>query len=523
MSVLIFLIVYYLLLSVSLYLIFPKCGQKAVHGLIPGYNFVIWAKMVGRKPSHAIWLLIPIVNFFIYFGLVIDLARSFNRLSFLHATLAVLFAPLYFVYLAKSKEDQYIGPTVLLEREYKEKIMLADKENKTYLVKKLQANNPYSKSAGREWVEAAVFSIFVAAFIRMFMIEAFTIPTSSMEGSLLVGDYLFVSKMSYGVRMPKTVIQVPLLHNRIPIIDRESYLKKPQLPYRRFFKFNEVQQGDLVVFNWPAGDSIYLTASRSFSVNQIQVAGPEEVARFSNETIIHRPVDKTDFYIKRCVAAPGTVFELRNGFVYIDGEPIDEPEKIQFRYQIQSGVPLSPATFERLEIYMGDHIPPNLFHLNQAQVEAMRSLDNSISVERVDPGVRNPQYLFPHDPENFPGFDWDNYGPIPIPGIGETVQIDHSNIALYRRIINVYEDNDLQVTEDGIFINGEKTTEYTFQQNYYWMVGDNRHNSEDSRVWGYVPEDHVVGKPLFIFFSTRNANMGDGIRWNRVFKSARGI
>ena len=523
MSVLIFLIVYYLLLSISLFMIFPKCGQKAIHGLIPGYNFVIWAKIVGRKPWHALWLLVPIVSFFIYFGLVIDLARSFNRLTFLDSTLAVLFAPFYFMFLAKSEQEKYVGPTVILEREYKEKIQQAEKEKNEYLLKKLHAKNPYKKSSGREWAEAAVFSIFVAAFIRMFMIEAFTIPTSSMEGSLLVGDYLFVSKMSYGVRMPQTVIQVPLLHNRIPFINRESYLKNPQLPYRRFFQRNEVQEGDLVVFNWPAGDSIYLTPNRSWSVNQIQLASPEEQAQFRNHPIIHRPMDKTDFYIKRCVGGPGSMFEMRNGYIYIDGEPVEEPEKLQFRYRVQSAAPISPTTFERLEVYMGDHIQPDIYHLDKQQVEALRSLDNSITVERLDPAVRNPHHLFPHDPENFPGFTWDDYGPIPIPAKGETVELDHSNIALYRRIINVYEDNDLEVRADGIYINGELATAYTFQQNYYWMVGDNRHNSEDSRVWGYVPEDHVVGKPLFIFFSTRNANMRDGIRWNRVFKSAKGI
>lgn len=506
-------------------MIFPKCGEKAVYGLIPGYNFVIWAKIVGRKPLHALWLLVPIVSFFIYFGLVIDLARSFNRLTFLDSTLAVLFAPIYFMFLAKSEQEQYVGPTVILEREYKEKIQQVEKEKNEYQLKKLHAKNPYKKSSGREWAEAAVFSIFVAAFIRMFMVEAFTIPTSSMEGSLLVGDYLFVSKMSYGVRMPQTVIQVPLLHNRIPFINRESYLKNPQLPYRRFFQRNEVQAGDLVVFNWPAGDSIYLTPTRSWSVDQVRRMPSEHQANFRGQKIISRPMDKTDFYIKRCVAGPGSIFELRDGNVFIDGEPFDEPKDIQFRYEVISNAPISTNTFNRLDInILSDYIPrKKAFHLNQKQVEGLRTLDDGIMVNRLRPTPESPYHLFPHDPENFPGFTWDDYGPIPIPGRGETVQIDHSNIALYRRIINVYEDNDLDVRADGIYINGELATEYTFQQNYYWMVGDNRHNSEDSRVWGYVPEDHVVGKPLFIFFSTRNANMRDGIRWNRVFKSAKGI
>nr|MBS0037439.1 signal peptidase I [Saprospiraceae bacterium] len=520
MSVLIFLIVYYLLLSVSLYFLFPKCGREATNGLIPGLNFAVWAEIVGRKRWHALWLLFPIVNFFIFFGLVIDMARSFGRLSLLDSTLAVLFGPFYFFYLTFTDTQKYEGPILLHEREYKSKIDRAKEEGKDYQVQKLESNNPYRKSVGREWIEAAVFSIFVAAFIRMFMVEAFTIPTSSMEGSLLVGDYLFVSKMHYGLRTPMTVVQVPLLHNRIPFFNTESYLKRPQLPYFRFGKFQEIERGDMVVFNWPAGDSIYLLPHRSYSVSQIEVGPEESKSQFRNMEVIHRPVDKTDFYIKRCVGLPGTVFEMREGKVYIDGKAIEEPEKLQFRYRVQTGVQIAPSTLDRLDISMGDHIPPNIFHLNDYQVDALRSLDNSIKVERMYPGVSTPQYLFPHDPENFPDFGWDNYGPIPIPAEGETVALDQTNIALYRRIINVYEDNDLEIRDDEILINGEVATTYTFKQNYYWMVGDNRHNSEDSRVWGYVPEDHIVGKPLFIFFSTKNANMGDGIRWDRIFKSA---
>ncbi len=524
MSVLIFLIVYYLLLSVSLYFLFPKCGHKAVHGLIPGLNFAVWAEIVGRKRLHALWLLVPIVNFFIFFGLIIDMARSFGRLSLSHATLAVISGPLYFFYLAFTKTEIYEGPTLTKEREYRARIEQAKKDGKDYQVKKLENKNPYKKSVGREWIEAAVFSIFVAAFIRMFMIEAYTIPTSSMEGSLLVGDYLFVSKMHYGVRTPMTVIQVPLLHNRIPFFNTESYLKKPQLPYFRFGKFEEIDHGDLVVFNWPAGDSIYLLPHRSYSANQVKMGSDQLKRQFRNMEVIHRPVDKTDFYIKRCVGLPGSTFELREGRVYIDGQPVDEPEKLQFLYQVESSVQISPTTLDRMDInLMEGDVSRNIYYLNEQQVEAVRSLDRSIRVERLSPDVQGPYHLFPHDPENFPDFTWDNYGPIPIPAAGETVAIDHSNISLYRRIINVYEDNDLEVREHQIFINGEPASEYTFQQNYFWMVGDNRHNSEDSRVWGFVPEDHIVGKPLFIFFSTKNANMSDGIRWNRIFKSASGL
>jgi len=522
-SVLIFFIVYYLLLSISFYFLFPRADKKATDGLIPGLNFAVWAELVGRKRLHALWLLVPLVNFFIFFGLAIDTARSFGRLSLLDATLAVLFMPFYFFWLSFSKEIKYEGPTLVAEREYHAKIEDAKEQGKKLLVRKLEANNPYRKTVAREWFEAAVFAVFVAAFIRMFMIEAFTIPTSSMEGTLLVGDYLFVSKMHYGIRMPMTVVQLPLLHNRIPMIDRESYLKNPQLSYRRLGSFQEVKENDLVVFNWPAGDSIYLLPHRSYSVNQIRQGSEEQQRRFEGLDIITRPVDKTDFYIKRCVGAPGTTFELRDGLVYIDGQRRENPENLQFRYELQSGVPISPETFERLDINPGDRVGRTQFHLNEQQVQALRTLDESITVTPVNPDPGAPTYLFPHDPENFPDFDYDNYGPIPIPAEGQTVSIDHSNIALFERIINVYEDNELRITDDAIYINGGPATQYTFKQDYYWMIGDNRHNSEDSRVWGYVPADHIVGKPLFIFFSTRNANMRDGIRWDRVFKSTSGL
>ncbi|TVR82163.1 MAG: signal peptidase I [Saprospirales bacterium] len=501
-------------------MLFPKCGKKATDGLIPGLNFAIWAEIVGRKRLHALWLLVPLVNFFIFFGLAIDTARSFGRLSLLDATLAVLFMPFYFIFLARSGSDQYEGPTLLAEREYRKKVEDAKEAGKKHLVRKLEQNNPYRKTVAREWFEAAVFSIFVAAFIRMFMIEAFTIPTSSMEGTLLVGDYLFVSKMSYGVRMPMTVVQVPLLHNRIPFINRESYLKNPQLSYRRIGARKSVQQNDLVVFNWPAGDSVYIFPNRTYSANQVRQGSPEFQRNFVGKDIVHRPVDKTDFYIKRCVGMPGTTFEIRDRVIYVDGNPIPQPEKVQFRYLVDTGVPISTSTLDRLGINLNDMGGRNQFHLNNEQVEALRSLDPSVTVDLVEPRLETNTHLFPHDPDNFPGFDYDNYGPIPIPAKGQTLSIDHSNIALFKRIISVYENNDLEIKPDAIYINGKLTTEYTFGQNYYWMVGDNRHNSEDSRVWGYVPEDHVVGKPVFIFFSTKNASMREGIRWERVFKSA---
>ena len=228
--------------------------------MIPGVNFLEWAKLIGRKPAFALWLLFPIVNIFIFCGMAVDLSRSFGKDKFWHATLSVIYAPFMFFIIARNEDDKYEGPILVKEKEYKEKLRAALATKNDYEYKKLTANDPFRKNVIREWVESIVFAVFAAAFIRMFLIEAYVIPTGSMEGSLLVGDYLFVSKVNYGIRTPQTVLQVPLLHNRIPGIDRESYLTNPRLPYKRFFKFNDVERFDPVVFNYPEGDSVYVNA-----------------------------------------------------------------------------------------------------------------------------------------------------------------------------------------------------------------------------------------------------------------------
>lgn len=515
-----------MLLSISLYLLFPKAGVDAVKGLIPGVNFIEWCKLIGRKPTYALLLLIPIVNIFIFCGMAVDLARSFKLYAYKDTALAVLYAPLKFFLMAKNDDVQYDEPTLPKERAYAEAIASAIKADNTYELKKLHENNPYKKSTAREWAESLFFAVFAAAFIRMFLIEAYVIPTPSMEGSLNVGDYLFVSKAHYGIRMPQTVAMVPLLHNRIPILNTESYLKSPSLGYTRLPAITNVKRNDPFVFNWPAGDSVYITPSRSYSLEQVRrkpnINDPALAKLIRKKDFVARPMDKTDFYIKRAVGIPGDKLEIRNRQLYINDAKAKNPEHVQFLYEVSvpSGVNLNKL--EEWEIDEGDWIyphglsKPNFVYLDAKQVEQLKSLDPEVKVI-VRGNSAGGQ--FPYT-EASKSWSVDDYGPINIPAAGQTVNLTLDNLPMYRRIIDVYEHNDLAIANGQIMINGEAATSYTFKQDYYWAMGDNRHASEDSRDWGFVPADHIVGKPLFIWFSTKEGNIFNGINWNRIFRSA---
>jgi len=526
----ILLLVGYVLLSASLYFLFPKAGVEAWKGLVPGLNFVEWCRLIGRKGRHAAWLLVPIVNIFIYAGMTIDMVRSFQKYSFLDSVLAVLFAPFYFFYLAFKEEEQYDGPTLEKERAYKAQLAEAKANNRSREVKKLERNNPYHKSPSREWAEAVIFAVFAAAFIRMFLIEAYVIPTSSMEGSLLVGDFLFVSKAHYGIRTPETVAMVPLLHNRIPILGTESYLKKPKLKYNRLPALESIDHNDPVVFNYPEGDSVYIFPDRTWSIYDYRRGAiPPQYARMIKSgavKLVTRPMDKKDHYIKRGIGMPGDSLQIIDRQVHINGEPAQNPKHMQFMYEVyfpSGGV--NTSKFSEWGISEEDLIAQQgnnayIIVLSEDQKEKLNALDGDIQIKHFDMSRvdNNPNKLFPHDPDNFGGWTVDNFGPIYIPKKGATVAISPDNIALYRRVIETYEDNDLEIRNGQIYINGEQAGEYTFQMNYYWMMGDNRHNSEDSRVWGFVPEDHVVGKPVIIWFSTREGQLSKGVNWKRIFK-----
>ncbi len=525
MAIFLFLVLSYLLLSVALYFVFAKAGEKPWKGLVPGLNFVLWARLIGRKPEYALLLLVPIVNIFIYAGMAVDMARSFGKFSFWQAALAVIYAPGYFLYLGLRPEEKYLGPALEAERAFMRRLEEARQKGDKRTLRKLMRHNPYQKSALREWAEAIIFAVFAAAFIRMFLIEAYTIPTSSMEQTLLVGDFLFVSKVNYGIRTPQTVLMVPLLHNRIPGLDRESYLAKPNIPFTRLPALERIDHNEIVVFNYPEGDSVYVFPQRTWSVHDFRRGSiPEPYAqaiRSGRVELVVRPIDKKDHYIKRCIGLPGDTLEIRNRQVYINGRPAPNPEKMQFLYRITPPNRINPKKLEAWGVNTAESNPAaGLFFLTREQVEKIKALDPDIQVEVLSPDNPNPYHLFPHDPEHFPGWTVDNYGPVWIPKKGATIELKPENIAMFRRVITAYEHHTLEMRDGKFFIDGKEAKTYTFQQDYYWMMGDNRHNSEDSRVWGFVPHDHVVGKPLFIWFSLKNGSLRHGIRWNRLFMSA---
>ena len=557
-----FLIISYIILSVSLFFLFPKANVAGWKGLIPGLNFYEWGQVIGRKKWYFLWLLFPIVNLFIFVSMAIDLVRSFGRYGFRDAVITFVYAPISFFRIAFDNKSEYVGKTVVLEREFNKKlkeakikpdvqdylkllskkpknkslerefnrkIRLATAKEDVKAFLKLANNNPYKKSIYREWTESLVFAIFAAAFIRMFLIEAYVIPTPSMEGSLNVGDFLFVSKAHYGIRTPMTVAMVPLLHNRIPRFNRESYLSKPSLPYYRLKAIESIERGSPFVFNWPVGDSIYLTSQRSYTVNQvklnpeIKLYDRELKKKVDRNDVIIRPVDKKDHYIKRCVGIAGDTLQIIDQEIYINGELQEAPEHRQFLYYLTKPLKINKKKLEEWGVDAADAAQTAGgkivgYYLDAEQVEKI----NEASGDSILIVAKKPvdQTLFPFDKKYFGKWSVDNYGPVYIPQKGATTALNLSNLALYRRVIEVYENNDLEVKGDRIFINGEERDSYTFQQDYFWAMGDNRHNSEDSRAWGFVPEDHVVGKPLFIWFSTKNGNLANGVNWDRIFKSA---
>ncbi len=530
MSILLFITLTLILMSLSGYLLFPKLDLPAWKGAVPVLRWMEISEKVGRSRWFGIMSAIPILNIFIITGLSAALVRSFGKLSLADTTVAVLYNPIAFYLLSKDASASFKEPVITKEREYLDQLKAAKEESNEKRFDRLIKANPYKKGILREWFESIVFAVFAAAFIRMFFIEAYVIPTPSMEGTLLVGDFLFVSKMSYGIRTPQTIAMIPLLHNRIPFLHKESYLSKPSLPYYRLPPRSLPQRNDPFVFNWPVGDSVYITGTRSYTLSQVERAkesylqhDPELNDLVNNQKYVVRPLDKKDHYIKRCVGIAGDSLQVIEGKLYINGQLGEQPPHVQLRYRVSGDVSsINPKRWEEWGIEKEDIWQSEMgsgFVLDETQVAHLKGAAPNIQVTQVIFGS-DPVNLFPHDPVHFPNWSVDNYGPIWIPKAGSTIQLSKENIALYQRIIAVYEGNTIETTGETFKINGEDTRSYTFKQNYYWAMGDNRHNSEDSRSWGFVPFDHVMGKPALIWLSTKNASIRNGIRWNRLFTPA---
>ncbi len=457
-------------------------------------------------------------------------------MTFTQSTLAVVFPPAALYPIAKNPDIKFIGPAYLKEKELRKELQKAIKDRDDRKYQRIKKENPFARSTMREWVESIIFAVFAAAFIRMFLIEAYLIPTPSMEGSLKVGDFLFVSKAHYGIRTPMTIAMVPLLHNRIPLLNTESYFEKPSLPYWRLPALTEIKRNDPIVFNWPVGDSVYIAPDRSWNYEQIK-ANPVLKDYVRGLKLITRPLDKKDHYIKRCVGMPGDTFQIINQQIYINGKPSENPKQLEFLTKIYS--PSGAISVKRLKtlgvstqfFQKADTFETAFaYYLSEEHKQKIKNLDPNIQFSTpkqiMDPGG-SPYFSnfpskaqFPNDPVHFPNWTIDDYGPIWIPAKGATIKLTEQNIAIYARAIAVYEKNQLEFKDKQFYINGQATDQYTFKQNYYFAMGDNRHNSEDSRFWGFVPHDHIVGKPLFIWFSLKNGRLRDGINWKRIFRSA---
>ncbi|MCK9291736.1 MAG: signal peptidase I [Bacteroidales bacterium] len=483
--------------------LFIKAGVQGFHTLIPFWNLYMFLKIIKKPLWWYIFIIIPFINIFVYMLMIIELIRCFGHEKLWQQLLAVLFPVVYFPYLSIQNID-YQDP------QFKVKV---------------------AKGPLREWVDAIIFAVVAATIIRTFLFEAYTIPTSSMEKSLLVGDFLFVSKIAYGPRLPNTPIAFPFVHHTLPWSQTaSSYVEWVKWPYYRFAGLGPIKRNDAVVFNYPDGDTVSLRFQSNVSYYQlVRQYGRERV--WSDERnfgkIVSRPVDKRENYIKRCVGLPGDTIEIRQGDLYVNGELNQSPGIIQFRYHVVTdGTGINQRLLNKLNITegrMGNSSGEYVFWISEAIANELKTLGNVKSVTRMleNAGERHDE-VFPNS-EVYP-WNIDNYGPLVIPAKGVTVDLTQETLPLYRRIIHAYEGNTISMDEQGnILINGRKETSYTFAMDYYWMMGDNRHNSADSRIWGFVPQDHIVGKAVFVWLSLdKEKSLFDGkIRWNKSMRVVR--
>ena len=374
-----------------------------------------------------------------------------------------------------------------------------------------------------EWIDAIIFAVIAATIIRMFFIEAYTIPTSSMEKSLLVGDYLFVSKVSYGPRIPNTPIAFPFAHHTLPLTKTTpAYLEWVKWPFKRLSGLGDVERYNCVVFNFPEGDTVVLERQNESYHQLCRDYGRNNIHKQFN--VVVRPVDKKENYIKRCVAIPGDKLQVKHGQLFINDAEQKLYSGMQYKYIIvTNGTRINPKILKRIGVSFEDqersYISSNQFvlPLQKIMVDKIKKLPNVISITKYENKNDAHAYIWPHNVN----FTWneDNFGPITIPKKGESINLSLTNLPLYQRLITAYEGNDLVVKDSVIYINGNVADTYTFNMDYYWMMGDNRHSSQDSRFWGFVPEDHIVGKALFIWLSLDKDNKFlKKIRWNRFFK-----
>ena len=468
--------------------LYKTAGRKPWEALIPVYNAIILMKIIGRPTWWTILLFIPIINLIMFPVIWVETLRSFGKNSSLDTFLTIITLGFYIYYINYTQKLNYKAERNLMP------------ENKT-----------------ADTISSLLFAIIVATIVHTYFIQPYTIPSSSLEKSLLIGDFLFVSKINYGARVPMTAIAAPMVHDSLPFTKKLSYLSKPQLPYFRFPGFEKIKNNDIVVFNWPRD-----TLDNMYHPSNIR---------------IDKPRDKKTNYVKRCVGIPGDSLQIRDGIVFIDGKELILPERAKPQYSYEAVYDgKTPIDFEYLlkDLNVTDGAG---FKNNTRDTIIINALtfDGAKRLKNV-PGILSVTRVIHKSSEDgtFPDFkdgkssltnDWnsDNFGPIYIPREGKTVALNIKTLPFYKIIITEYEGNTLKVIGDTIYINDKKATNYTFKQNYYWMMGDNRHNSLDARYFGYTPEDHIVGKPIFIWMSWDTNGKGlSKIRWDRVFTTVNG-
>jgi signal peptidase I len=467
----IFLILYAAVVA-GLWMLFTKAGRKGWEAAVPVYNLHVMLQMIGRPWWWIFYLFIPLIGQFIFIGVLRDFLRMYGKVSLVDLALGVLLPFIYLPYLGFNKDVVYTGTPI------------------EHLGK---------KDSVQEWSEAIGFAVIAATLIRWLIMEAYTIPTPSMENSLLVGDFLFVSKFHYGTRTPGTPLQVPLTHQKIWFTDWPSYSTAIQLPQYRLPGISHVKREDVVVFNVPG--------------------------REQNDGINY-PVDLKTNYIKRCVGIPGDVLEIKNMQVYANGVPIGNAPMRRYGYRVITKEAISDKNLEKLGIDDDDiggyptqqqNKVEYIFMLDSAKAAELKAVPYVDSVIQLPARTGRSGATFASS--KYAPWNEDNFGPLTIPKKGMTIQLNDSTLTIYGSTILWYDHNKNAKVENGkLLIDGKEQTSYTFNQDYYFMMGDNRHNSLDSRFWGFVPEDHIVGKAFFIWLSLdRNASFFNKIRWSRFF------
>jgi len=496
---LIFSIVIQIIHGLGTWKLYIKAGRKAWEAFIPVYNAIVLMKIINRSPWWTILLFLPIINLIMFPVVWVETARSFGKNKPLDTFLAIVTLGFYNFYLNYIAEVNYV-------------------ENRSI----------HPKSSSGEWVSSILFAIVAATLVHTYFIQPFVIPSSSLEKSLLTGDFLFVSKFHYGARIPMTTVAAPMVHDTIPVLKKKSYLfndnfekrktaliNKLQLPYLRIPGFEKIDRNEIVVFNQPADTLL-------------------DMNDFHPDRNYYKPIDKKTNLVKRCVGVAGDTLEVRDGYVYINGKKNELPDRahLQFSYDVE----LKPGKgFDRniVEYLISRYdITDGIYGTTDNKIIVPAASDNAANQFKNHPSVsglvknievkgERDSSIFPHDAR----YSWnrDFFGPLYIPEEGKTIAINIDNLPLYKRVILEYEKNELRVEGNQIYINNQLATTYTFKQNYYWMMGDNRHNSIDARAWGFVPFDHVVGKPVFVWMSWDSNKKGfNKIRTDRVFTTVHG-